>query len=124
MLPSNGWYSYCIEIRNLMDRPSWRSSQAQVAGEAFPGVPFMNDDRGVFEDSPQIEGRYANYFKVGHNAFEFVLDFGQFYAGSEQAQLHTRIITSPAYAMALLRTLKESLERYEETFGPMRDQEG
>lgn len=107
-----------------MDRPSWRSSQAQVAGEAFPGVPFMNDDRGVFEDSPQIEGRYANYFKVGHNALEFLLDFGQFYPESGWPQLHTRIITSPAYAMALLRTLKESLERYEETFGPMRDQEG
>jgi len=24
-------------------------------------------------DSGQLEGRYANYFQVGHNAFEFVL---------------------------------------------------
>jgi len=31
------------------------------------------------QETSKIEGRYANYFKVGHNAFEFVLDFGQYY---------------------------------------------
>lgn len=64
-----------------------------------------------------LEGRYANYFKIGHNAFEFVLDFGQCYGGSGKAKLHTRIVTSPNYAKALLETLGESIERYEETFG-------
>ena len=61
------------------------------------------------------KGRYANYFEVGHNAFEFVLDFGQFYSESKQAQLHTRIITGPAYAKALLETLRRSIDRYEQT---------
>lgn len=84
----------------------------------------MNHEPEDHQDTVSLEGRYANYFKVGHNALEFLLDFGQFYPESGWPQLHTRIITSPAYAMALLRTLKESLERYEETFGPMRDQEG
>src|SRR5262249_19169334 len=65
----------------------------------------------------QPEGRYANYFKIGHNASEFLLDFGQFYPGSTEAQCHTRIITSPIYANALLVTLRESIERYEQTFG-------
>jgi hypothetical protein len=37
----------------------------------------------------ELEGRYANYFKVGHNAFEFLLDFGQLYAESREAQFHT-----------------------------------
>ena len=69
------------------------------------------------QDAGQLEGRYANYFKVGHNAFEFLLDFGQFYPESEKAQLHTRIITSPIYAKALLETLQESIGRYEQTFG-------
>jgi hypothetical protein len=27
------------------------------------------------------EGRYANYFQIGHNAFEFIIDFGQGYEG-------------------------------------------
>jgi len=72
-------------------------------------------------DGPQVpcvlEGRYANYFKVGHNAVEFLLDFGQFYPEAAHARLHTRIITSPQYAMALLEILRESLDRYVQTFG-------
>lgn len=67
-----------------------------------------------------LEGRYANYFKVGHNPIEFLLDFGQFYPESEKAQLHTRIITSPIYAKALLEILQESIDRYEQTFGSIR----
>jgi hypothetical protein len=67
--------------------------------------------------SGRPEGRYSNYFKVGHNAFEFVLDLGQFYSENGDAQLHTRIITSPNYAKALLETLRESVERYEQAFG-------
>jgi hypothetical protein len=69
------------------------------------------------QEAGALEGRYANYFKVGHNAFEFLLDFGQFYPETEKAQLHTRIITSPIYAKALLETLRESLDRYGQTFG-------
>jgi len=57
----------------------------------------------------KIEGKYANYFKVGHNAFEFVIDFGQYYPGTDQAELYTRIITSPAYAKTLIETLRESI---------------
>jgi hypothetical protein len=63
------------------------------------------------------EGRYANYFKVGHNAFEFLLDFGQFYSGSDRAQIHTRIVTSPAYAKELLATLRDSIDQFELSFG-------
>lgn len=60
-----------------------------------------------------LEGKYVNYFKVGHNAFEFVLDFGQSYLENEDPQIHTRIVTSPAYAKAFLDTLRESLAQYE-----------
>ncbi len=67
----------------------------------------------------QPEGRYANYFTVGHNAFEFVLVFGQFYPEGERARVHTRIVTSPSYAKAFLDTLRESIVQYEDTFGPL-----
>jgi len=77
------------------------------------------------QEAGALEGRYANYFKVGHNAVEFLLDFGQFYPETEKAQLHTRIITSPIYAKALLEIIRESLDRYEQTFGaiPKEDKE-
>ena len=62
-------------------------------------------------DADCVEGRYANYFQVGHNAFEFLLDFGQLYAESERARIHTRIIINPAYMKSLVETLRESIER-------------
>lgn len=80
-----------------------------------------------YEDPPDgesLEGRYANYFKVGYNAFEFLIDFGQFYPEGKEAQLHTRIITSPIYAKALFETLRESIDRYEQTFGVISKEEG
>ena len=70
----------------------------------------------------KLEGRYANYFKVGYNAFEFVFDFGQHYSENEEAELYIRIITSPCYAKSLLETLKLSIERYEESFGPIKEE--
>ena len=75
-----------------------------------------------------VEGRYANYFKVGNNSLEFILDFGQIYSDSPSVTLyHTRIVTSPAYAGALLELLRDSIEKYQTTFGPIpkpQDSEG
>lgn len=62
------------------------------------------------------KGVYANYFEVGHTAFEFVIDFGQNYSGKTNA-CHTRIVTSPIYARALLTTLESSLDEYTRRFG-------
>ena len=72
--------------------------------------------RLTLRENNKLEGQYANYFKVGHNAFEFVIDFGQYYPENGQAELYTRIITSPAYAKSLIETLQESIERYEKSF--------
>lgn len=76
----------------------------------------MCDKHNKCRESNPLEGKYVNYFEVGHNAFEFVLDFGQSYVGSQEPQLHTRIVTSPVYAKAFLETLQESVEQYERSF--------
>jgi hypothetical protein len=60
--------------------------------------------------------RWANYFEVGYNAYEVVLRFGQFYAQNGEVQWHTRIVTHPAYARELLRTLKDSIDEHERSF--------
>lgn len=83
----------------------------------------MNHENESTQKGVILEGRYANYFKVGHNAFEFLLDFGQLYPEGKEAQLHTRIITSPIYAKALLELLRESINQYEQTFGPFQKSE-
>jgi hypothetical protein len=63
------------------------------------------------------EARYANYFKVGYNAFEFLIDFAQLYHDSASARVGTRVIIGPAYAKNFLETLAKSIEEYEQTFG-------
>jgi len=75
----------------------------------------MSDEHEEHQDANLLEGRYANYFKVGYNAFEFILDFGQFYPEGEEPKMHTRIVTNPVYAKALLETLKESVDQYGQT---------
>ncbi len=78
----------------------------------------MDRKRKAARDRSRPTGQYANYFEVGHNAFEFIIDFGQVYAGeSKEGQLHTRIVTAPVYANTLLKILQGSIDRYEETFG-------
>ena len=57
------------------------------------------------------EGRYANFFQVGHNAFEFLIEFGQ-----QDRGIHTRIYVSPQYARVLSDLLVESLRQYEGEF--------
>ncbi len=64
---------------------------------------------------PPAVGRYANYFKVGCNAFEVVLEFGERFS-DEAARLHTRIVTNPLYARALLATLDDSLRKQAESW--------
>jgi hypothetical protein len=71
----------------------------------------------------ELEGRYANYFTVGHNPVEFVFDFGQFFPEGETPYWHTRIITSPTYASRLSRMMLESLAQYEQQYGRIRGEE-
>lgn len=81
----------------------------------------MADKHSESQDSSlgDLEGKYANYFQVGHNAFEFVVDFGQMYSDGRQEQIHTRIVTGPSYAKEFLEVLEQSVEQYEEHFGPI-----
>jgi len=66
-----------------------------------------------------LEGRYSNYFEVGYNAFEFITDFGQYFAENQKAELYSRIITSPDYAKDLQKILAESIKHYEKNFQPI-----
>jgi hypothetical protein len=73
------------------------------------------DDQGRHH----LLGRYSNYFVIGHNANEFLMDFGQCETEGKPVQIHTRIATGPFYAKALFDVLKLSIEQYEQQFGPI-----
>lgn len=66
------------------------------------------------------QGRYSNYFEVGLNQEELVIDFGQAYGEQESIGFHTRIVTSPGYAKDLAELLEKSLQQYERDYGTLR----
>jgi hypothetical protein len=72
----------------------------------------MEDDDVVWAQN-EFEGRYANCFRVGFNAFELLIDFAQCTPDSRLAVQHTRIIVSPAYGKVFLKLLADSIEHYE-----------
>jgi hypothetical protein len=69
------------------------------------------------QSGDELEARYANYFNVGHNAFEVVLEFGQHYEDMTRPRTHTRIIVPPAYAKDLLNLLAQAVAEYEKAHG-------
>jgi hypothetical protein len=77
----------------------------------------MTAGKGDCGDAERLVGRYANYLKIGRNAFEFVFDFGQSHREGGEPQFHTRIITSPAYAKAFLDAFHDAIESYESDYG-------
>ena len=87
--------------------------------QSRPGVR-IDDPKG----NPSInrrweEGHYANFFQIGHNAFEFLLEFGQ--QEGEQSAIHTRIYVSPQHARILANLLLDSLQQHERIFGKIRN---
>ena len=83
----------------------------------------MDIDEAEIDRSGIVDGRYANYFEVGHNAYEFLLDFGQAAAG-EAVRMQVRVITSPEGARRLSELLGEALEEYRESFGAAHEDAG
>jgi hypothetical protein len=56
---------------------------------------------------------YANYFEVGHNRYEFFIDFGQFHPEIAEVSMHTRIAMGPIYAKLFADVLRGAVQTYE-----------
>jgi hypothetical protein len=75
----------------------------------------MNEpDSGISREP--LQGRYTNYCRVGQNAMEFVVDFGERYGEQDAPLFHTRLITTPNYMKAIVFALQEALENYGRRF--------
>ncbi len=70
------------------------------------------------------ESQYINYFQIGHNAFEFVLEFGRIAPGQDVAAIRSRLVTSPVSAKLLSTMLSDSVGRYEASYGAIADADG
>jgi len=63
------------------------------------------------------EGRYSNYAEIGHNATEFVFDFGQVWFDGTPAGVYMRVITNPDTAERLFELLDAALSKYRSEYG-------
>lgn len=70
-------------------------------------------------DEKAAEGIYSNFVLTAHNAAEFVLDFARMLPGLNKAKVFARIIMTPQSAKSLNMTLANSIEKFEESFGPI-----
>jgi Protein of unknown function (DUF3467) len=78
---------------------------------------LMSTEGQIISDPAAVEERYANYFKIGHNLFNFILEFAHLYSDPPVEKVHTRIVTSPGYAKELLAVLTQAIADYERAFG-------
>jgi hypothetical protein len=69
------------------------------------------------------KAEYANYFEIGHNACEFILDFAQLHNGDEYPKYVARIVSNPFYFKGLVTLLLQAIKGYEDCHGHILDDE-
>ena len=81
----------------------------------------QNQNQINIELSEEIaEGIYSNLAMIAHSNSEFVVDFIRLMPGGPKARVKSRIIITPEHAKRLLAALKDNIEKYEATFGPIK----
>jgi len=87
-------------------------SHAKAVNSQTDGQPFS---------TPAAPAVYVNYFEVGHNPFEFLLDLGQFHPGAIESEgrvsIHTRIALAPPYAKMFSDLLTRAVQEHESEHG-------
>jgi hypothetical protein len=69
------------------------------------------------------EGVYANLAMIAHSSSEFVIDFIRLMPGVPKAKVKSRVVITPEHARRLLHALQENVEKYEATFGTIKQVE-
>ena len=63
---------------------------------------------------------YSNLVMIAHSNSEFVLDFIRLMPGVPKAKVKSRVVITPDHAKRLLAALKDNIRKYEESFGPIK----
>ncbi len=80
-----------------------------------------HDPSAAYPPRGALLASYANYFEVGHNAFEFLIDSGQVEPQSGEIQLISRIAFSPVHAKLLSQLLSQAITQFEAAFHAIPD---
>ena len=86
-----------------------------------PGAPNQIN----IELSEEVaEGVYANLAMIAHSNSEFVIDFIRLMPGVPKAKVKSRIVVTPEHAKRLLAALSENIQKYEASFGSIKQTDG
>ena len=66
------------------------------------------------------EGVYANLAMIAHSSSEFVIDFIRLMPGVPKAKVKSRVVITPEHAKRLLSALEDNINKYEATFGEVK----
>ena len=66
------------------------------------------------------EGTYSNLAMIAHSNSEFVIDFIRLMPGVPKAKVKARIVITPEHAKRFLSALKDNIDKYENSFGPIK----
>ena len=90
----------------------------------------MAEDNKKTKDNPSqinielseeiAEGVYANLAMIAHSNSEFVIDFIRLMPGVPKAKVKSRVVITPEHAKRLLNALVDNINKYEESFGPIK----
>jgi hypothetical protein len=69
------------------------------------------------------EGVYANLAMIAHSNSEFVVDFIRLMPGVPKAKVKSRVVLTPEHAKRFLQALEDNINKYEDTFGPIKQVE-
>jgi len=69
------------------------------------------------------EGVYANLAMIAHSNSEFVIDFIRLMPGVPKAKVKSRVVITPEHAKRLIVALQDNIKKYENTFGPIKQNE-
>ena len=82
--------------------------------------PNGNNQINIELSEETAEGVYANLAMIAHSSSEFVIDFIRLMPGVPKAKVKSRIVITPEHAKRLLGALKENIQKYQATFGEVK----
>jgi hypothetical protein len=69
-------------------------------------------------------GVYSNLAIITHSPAEIISDFIQLMPGMPKGKVRSRVIMTPQNAKRFLHALNENIQKYEQTFGVIQENEG
>jgi hypothetical protein len=78
-------------------------------------IPVSTDSGG-----PSL---YVNYFEVGHNPYEFLIELGQYHPGANEGEgrvaIYMRVALAPPYAKMLSELLARAVDEHQSQHGEL-----